>query len=123
MSAPRVLLIEDDAALQMLLYDLLSGAGYEVHVAMPDDVLYMAQEISPEMLLICCDGRGTFAPGWEIGAMLRRELPHVVLVMLTTSVAAVEELGQTARGRVFDAGLRKPFTIDELLRTLAAHVQ
>lgn len=122
MSAPRVLLIEDDADLQTLLYEVLVSEGYEVHVAMPDDVLYMVQEISPELLLIGCDGRGTFEPGWEIRAMLRREQPQVVLVMLTTSTAAVEELGQTARGRVFDGGLRKPFTIDELLRTLAAHV-
>ena len=123
MSAPRVLLIEDDAALQTLLYEVLVSEGYEVHVAMRDDVLYMAQEISPELLLIGCDGRGTFEPGWEIGAMLRRELPQVVLVMLTTSGAAVEELGATTRGRVFDGGLRKPFSIDELLRMLAAHVQ
>lgn len=123
MSAPRVLLIEDDAAVQTVLYDVLCSAGYEVHVAMPDDAVYVAHEVAPAVLLLGCDGCGSVAPAWLLGDVLRRELPEVVLIMLTTSADAIAEISQRARGCVFDAGLCKPFGIGELLETITRHAR
>lgn len=115
---PRLLLIEDDPALQTLLVDVFSRAGYEVFTAMVDDYLYMVQEVDPVVMVLGCDGRGTFARGWEIAETLRREVPHLALVMLTTNSAAVAEVGITSRGMLFDAGLQKPFTVSELLASV-----
>lgn len=116
---PRLLLIEDDPALQTLLVDVFGRAGYEVSTAMVDDYLYMVQEVDPAVMVLGCDGRGTFARGWEIAETLRREVPRLALVMLTTNSTAVAEVGITPRGMLFDAGLQKPFTVSELLATVA----
>lgn len=116
---PKVLLIEDDPALQTLLFDIVSRSGYDVSVAMLDDYLFMVQEIQPTLLLLGCDGRGTFEPGWQIAASLHRSFPDLPIVMLSTNPAVVAEVGQTTRGRLFRAGVRKPFLMDDLLQTLA----
>lgn len=120
---PRLLVIEDDAALQTLLFDILSHEGYDVSVAMADDYLYMAHETQPDILVLGCDGDRSFARGWQIAATVTRQLPQVTLVMLSTNSATVAEVGQTTRGMLFSAGLRKPFVIDDLLQTVAACLQ
>ncbi len=114
----RLLLIEDEPALQTLLYDVLSDAGYAVSVAMPDDYLYMMHEVQPSVLVLGCDNRGTFERGWEIAATLRQDFPQLVMVLLSTNSKIVEEVGQTARGRMFAAGVQKPFLLDDLVRTI-----
>lgn len=118
MTAPRLLLIEDEPALQTLLFDVLSDAGYAVSVAMPDDYLFMMHQVQPALLVLGCDGRGTFERGWEIAATLHQEFPWLTMVMLTTNPRVVAEIGHTRRGRMFAAGLQKPFLLDDLVRTI-----
>lgn len=119
MSAPRVLIVEDDAALQMLLYEALDDAGYDVHVALPDDALYVGQEVQPAVVMIGGDRRGSFDSGWILGQVLRRELPQCALIMLASDIETLAEIGETPRGRVFQGGLRKPFSIAALIELIA----
>ena len=116
----QLLLIEDDAALQTLLIDILEHAEYDVAVAMANDYFYMVQEVQPKVLVLGCDGDYTFDRGWEIAATLYRHYPELVMILLSTNRITVEEVGQTSRGKLFAAGLEKPFVIDELLQTIAS---
>ncbi len=119
MTRPRLLLIEDDAALQILLFDVLGHAGYEVSVAMTDDYLYMAHEIQPAILVLGCDAHGRFDRGWDIAANLQHIVPRPTMILLSTNPDVVQEVGQTPRGMHFSCGLRKPFAINDLLRDIA----
>ena len=121
MDAPKILLLEDDPWLETLLLDVFREAGHQVCTATPEDCLFKAQTFVPDVIVIGCDGRGTFRPGWQVAQILRQVCPNSALIMLSTNWEAVQEVGQTARGRAFDAGLRKPFSITELLQTVAVY--
>ena len=116
----RLLVIEDDALLQTLLAMLLETAGYDVAAALPDDWPTVCARSVPEIVVVGCDGHGTFEPGWHLAPLLRQALPNAAIIMLSTNTSAVEEVGRSARGRLFDAGVRKPFSADELLSTITA---
>ena len=119
MDAPRVLLLEDDPLLQTLLFEVFGAANYQVATATPDDCLGKVQTCVPDIIVVGCDGRGTFQRGWQVAHSLRPVCPDSAMIMLTTNWDVVQEVGHTARGRIFDAGLRKPFAITELLQTVA----
>lgn len=115
----RLLVIEEHAALQQLLLSVFKDAGYDVHGAIPDDYLYMAQETQPEIVVIGGGRRGDLAHDWEIARVVRAMLPNSVLVLLSTDASAVDEVGRTMRGQQFDAALRKPFQVDEVVHLVA----
>lgn len=116
----RLLVLEDDALLQTLLAMLLETAGYDVVTALPDEWSTACASSAPDIVVVGCDGRGTFEPGWRLAPLLRQALPGVVMIMLSTNVVAVQEVGRSTRGRLFDAGVRKPFSAGELLTTIKA---
>jgi hypothetical protein len=86
--------------------------------AMADDGLE-ATQANPEIVVVGCDGAGTFQRGWHVAGLLRSQLPAATLIMLSTNVLVVREIGQTLRGQLFDAGIAKPFSISELLACVA----
>jgi DNA-binding response OmpR family regulator len=113
---PCLLVIEQDVAVQTLLVDMLSYAGYDVHVALhTDDVAHIVQEVNPALVLLSGGRRGTFASGWRTAYTLKQINPVLPLLMLSTNAAAVAEVGRTTRGRLFVAGLWKPFDVATLL--------
>ena len=120
MVAPTLLVIESDPALQTLIVTILGQAGYNVHAAIPEDYLYVVQQIDPTVVILSCDRYGMTISGWDIAARLCRQLPRAVLLMLSTDPEMVREVGVTLRGRQFSAALRKPFLAEELL-SLVAH--
>lgn len=121
MTTPRVLLLEDDAALQTLLDTALSSAGYAVATALPTDYLFMAQEVKPHIVILGSNDRELGGAGWAMAELLRETLPRLVLILLSTHAAVIDEVGVTPRGRCFDAGLRKPFRIDQLLQIIVCY--
>ena len=121
MTQARLLLIERDPLLQSLLIDIFTYAGYDVHAALHDDDLEtIVVHFAPDIAVISGGTRGTFAEGWRVARQLRQTTPALPLVMLSTNGAAVAEVGQTERGRLFDAGMLKPFMLDELLAMVAS---
>lgn len=121
MTTPRVLLLEDDAALQTLLDTALSSAGYAVATALPTDYLFMAQEVKPHIVILGSNDRELGDAGWAMAELLHDTFPRLVLILLSTQAAVIDEVGATPRGRCFDAGLRKPFRVDQLLHLIAGH--
>ncbi len=117
MPAPKLLIIEDDPFLQTLLLEVFCGAGYQVAAAMPDDCLAQARQFHPEIVVVACDGRGSFEPGWQVAETLHREFASTPFVMLSTNSKVIDEVTHgSSRGSLFDAALCKPFSLVELLR-------
>lgn len=116
----KLLLIESDPLLQLLLLEIFSNAGYDVYPAAHDvDAISVVDEVVPDIAVITGGPRGTFATGWRTAARLHQARGGLPMIMLTTNEGAVREVGQTERGRLFVAGLRKPFAVDELLTLVA----
>jgi two-component system nitrogen regulation response regulator GlnG len=118
----NVLVVDDDPAVLMMLVEVLRERGFYVAGAATS---VQAQELMldfiPQAAVIGTDGRGTFDQGWRLAARLRRQMPRLPLIMVSTSDAAVAEVGVTERGRLFDAALLKPFRIRELVAHLQVH--
>lgn len=122
--AGRVLVVEDDAAVLMMLVEVLRERGFCVAGAARPELAYpLIDDFRPQIVVIGTDGRGTFERGWRLAALLRQHLPDLPLLMVSTSDAAVAEFGITPRGRLFDAALLKPFRIQELVTQLQRHLQ
>lgn len=114
-----LLLIEDDEDLQTLLTHLFRAQGYQV-VAAPTSTAVGALLAggSPHGAIVS-GGRRSFAAGWSVAQRLRAAAPTLPLLMLTSNAADLDEVGQTARGSLFAAGLLKPFQLTMLLDTVA----
>jgi two-component system phosphate regulon response regulator PhoB len=119
MPAPKLLLVEDDAALAELLEYRFESEGYKVRVTPDgDEALVMAAEDAPDLVILDWMIEGT--SGIEVCRRLRRDksLGHVPIIMLT----AREPEDDRVRG--LDTGaddyLTKPFSPRELLARVSA---
>ncbi len=116
-SAPRLLVVEDDAAVREGLSAALSGSGYSVR-SEPDGTALSSTVASYRPDLAILDVRLPRGPdGFDLGAWLRAET-GIPIVYLT----AADALGDRLRG--FDVGaddyLVKPFSMAELLARVRA---
>jgi len=114
---PRILLVEDDAAIREALDEVLADLGYEV-VSAPDGrggLQLAAQQAEPCPILL--DWRMPVLDGPEFLARLR-ELPRgkEFPVILSTADRAATDL--TLGGDQVAAILSKPFDLDSLLAAL-----
>jgi len=114
---PRILLVEDDAAIREALDEVLADLGYEV-VSAPDGrggLQLAAQQAEPCPILL--DWRMPVLDGPEFLARLR-ELPRgkEFPVILSTADRAATDL--TMGGDQVAAILSKPFDLDSLLAAL-----
>jgi two-component system, OmpR family, phosphate regulon response regulator PhoB len=117
--SPRLLLVEDEAALAELLKYNLEREGYKVSVANDgDEALVIAAEVTPDLVLL--DWMLPKTPGIEVCRRLRsrQETRNTPIVMLT----ARDEESDRVRG--LDTGaddyISKPFSMVELLARLRA---
>ena len=119
MESRRVLILESEAAIAWVVEDLLSFVGYAVVTAAPRTwVMEVGDGRDFDAVLIGLDSRGTFVEGWQAAEHFARRSPDLPLIMLTTSDAALGEVGVTERGRLFHAALLKPFRGEDLLAVL-----
>ena len=124
MHGQSVLLIEHDPTVQLILIDMLSHAGYDVGAAVsPEDVRAIFTWCRPAVAVISGGSRGTFATGWQMAQYIAAHDPTLPLIMLTTNQAVLNEVGQTERGRLFVAGLLKPFDLHAFLATVARYLR
>ncbi|MDE2403532.1 MAG: phosphate regulon transcriptional regulator PhoB [Sphingomonadales bacterium] len=119
MTAPRLLLVEDDPALAELLEFRFRAEGYQVTVtADGDDALMLAAEEAPDLVVLDWMIEGT--SGIEVCRRLRRDkaTAHVPIVMLTARGAEDDMVRGLETGA--DDYLTKPFSPRELLARVAA---
>ena len=119
MSAPKLLLVEDDSALSELLEYRFAGEGSEVR-ATPDgdEALLLADEDTPDLVILDWMIEGT--SGIEVCRRLRRNerTAHVPIIMLTAREAEDDRVRGLETGA--DDYLTKPFSPRELLARVAA---
>ena len=113
MTAPRILLVEDELSSAEVLALLLADDGYEVTVA-PDarQALLRLEEAAPDLLIT-----DFMMPGMN-GAMLvkaLRDMPRYAALPVLM-ISGAPESALRAYAVPYQAFLRKPFSLDEFLK-------
>jgi two-component system phosphate regulon response regulator PhoB len=119
MTAPRLLLVEDDPALAELLEFRFRAEGYHISVtADGDEALLRASEDVPDLVLLDWMIEGT--SGIEVCRRLRRNktTAHVPIVMLTARGAEDDLIRGLETGA--DDYITKPFSPRELIARVGA---
>jgi two-component system phosphate regulon response regulator PhoB len=114
MAAPKLLLVEDDAALAELVEFRFKAEGYQViRTADGDDALLIAAEESPDLVILDWMIEGT--SGIEVCRRLRRDktTAHVPIIMLTARGSEDDRVRGLETGA--DDYLGKPFSPRELI--------
>jgi CheY-like chemotaxis protein len=115
MAGPRILIVEDDAALREILSEILLEEGYRVECAANGaDALALLQEIgAPDLILL--DLMMPVMSGWELRTQLRADprLADVPVLVLSGRGGASPGAAPEA-----DAFLGKPFDAARLLATV-----
>ena len=117
--APKLLLVEDDAALAELLEYRFASEGYDVRVTGDgDEALVLAAEDTPDLVIL--DWMIEGASGIEVCRRLRRDpsTARVPIIMLTARGAEDDRVRGLETGA--DDYLTKPFSPRELLARVAA---
>jgi DNA-binding response OmpR family regulator len=113
-----ILVAEADAALAALLIEVLGDEGYVVQIAASGaDALAALQANRLDLALIDLSLPGM--DGRELLSAARAQPIDVPIVIMTTGSLAADEL--MAAGA--QAGLYKPFELDELLACVAQHIR
>ncbi|WP_339745183.1 response regulator [uncultured Maricaulis sp.] len=113
----RILLLEDDESLKLILSRALSSAGYQVRAtASIDAVLNWVRTGEGDLLLadVLLDG-ASFLDSIAMVKRLRAELPVIVMSAQTTASTAID----AEKGGVYEY-LPKPFDLDQMLVSVAA---
>jgi CheY-like chemotaxis protein len=115
-----ILVVDDEAGIVDVLSAVLTDAGYRVEgAANGQDALARIAECRPDLMLLdlempVLDGADTLRVLRADGA--RQRLPVLMMSGLTESIVK-------RRCRGYQAFLRKPFTLEELLGTVARLVK
>ncbi|MDR2090033.1 MAG: response regulator transcription factor [Clostridiales Family XIII bacterium] len=111
-----ILVVEDDAAINRLLCEALSGAGYDPAGAFSGSEALLALDAKPWKCVIL-DLMLPGKPGGEVLQAIRKRanVPVVVLSAKTDKESKLELLGGGA-----DDYITKPFDVDELLARVSA---
>ena len=116
---PRILVVEDEAALQQLLAYNLERAGFEVEQAFDsDEAQTLIAERPPDLVLL--DWMLPWMSGLELCRQLRRksETANLPIITLTARTEEPDRLRGLDTGA--DDYITKPFSIDELIARVRA---
>ena len=113
---PSILIVDDEFGLAEMLREMLREFGYEVTLAINGK---LALEILREggVDLVLTDMMMPVMDGAELATAMRSDEQHraTPIIMMTSLPTASSQ-----PDRLFDAVLRKPFTPDLLLKTMAS---
>ncbi|MFY0637590.1 sigma-54-dependent transcriptional regulator [Maricaulis maris] len=113
----RILLLEDDESLKLILSRALGSAGYQVRAtASPDTALNWIRNGEGDLLLadVLLDG-SNFLENLGLVARLRPQMPVIVMSAQATASTAIN----AAKGGVFEY-LPKPFDLDDMISAVGA---
>jgi two-component system, OmpR family, phosphate regulon response regulator PhoB len=116
---PRILVVEDEAALQQLLAYNLERAGFAVEQAYDaDEARTLIAEQTPDLVLL--DWMLPYMSGLELCRQLRRQpaTANLPIIMLTARADERDRLQGLDIGA--DDYVTKPFSIDELIARVRA---
>ncbi|OLF77961.1 hypothetical protein AWH62_04655 [Maricaulis sp. W15] len=113
----RILLLEDDESLKLILSRALGSAGYQVRAtASPDTALNWIRNGEGDLLLadVLLDGTN-FLENLGLVSRLRPQMPVIVMSAQATASTAID----AAKGGVFEY-LPKPFDLDDMISAVGA---
>jgi two-component system alkaline phosphatase synthesis response regulator PhoP len=117
MASARLLLIEDEAGLQLVLTDRLTAEGYQVETA-ADGELGFARASGEPFDIIVLDVMLPKRDGFDVARSLRQQGVQTPILMLTARGQVVDRVIGLKLGA--DDYLTKPFEMVELLARLEA---
>lgn len=113
----RVLVVDDDEGVRMVITQALEGEGFTVEpVSNGDAALQSVRRAAPDLMLLDVNMPGV--DGWQVLSDLRAAAgPQTPVVVMTAGFVAQDRaLASGAQGF-----LSKPFELDELIGTVEAH--
>ena len=115
MTAPRILVVDDDEGIGEFVGLALSDDGYEVQTALHGAAaLKLIDPQAPDVILL--DMRMPIMDGWEFARRYReRPGPHAPIVVMTAARDAATRASEIEA----DGVLAKPFDLDALLEIVA----
>jgi two-component system, chemotaxis family, chemotaxis protein CheY len=115
MSAPRILVVDDDEGIAEFVGMALSDDGYEVATVLHGAAaLDLVGRQAPDVILL--DMRMPIMDGWEFARRYReRPGPHAPIVVMTAARDAATRASEIEA----DGVLAKPFDLDALLEIVA----
>jgi len=118
--APRILVVDDEAAVQLFLEQVLGDVGYHVTLA-PNGRLALAHARSREFDVILIDLSLPDQDGMEIIRQIRSESPATPILALSGYM--VGDMPAKARAAGATDALQKPVSPETLLLTVYGLIQ
>ncbi len=113
----RILIVEDDREMRLLLAEVLEGEGFPVDMAVDaEEALYRVHERRSPYAAVVLDHDLPGVNGLEVLPDLRALSPGSALVLMTS--VADPEIQSAAAARGAHAFLQKPVALNDLLRML-----
>lgn len=120
MRAPRVLIVEDDPAMQRALVTALRAEGYEVTTAeRGDEGMKLLRGRNPDLVLL--DAMLPGIDGFEVCRTARAEALTMPIIMLTARGLEADRVSGLDLGA--DDYVTKPFSLPELLARVRAFLR
>lgn len=117
-SAPRVLVVDDQASIRLIAEEILSASGYAVTVAASaEEALSLTRTGGERYDVLVSDLGLPGTPGDELADLLLAESPDLRLVFMSGSNETVESCGAFEPDAV--AFLEKPFPLQDLADAVA----
>lgn len=116
-SAPRILIVEDDEDMLLLLHTVLTQAGYIVETAKAGSGIVDFSHTLPDLFIL--DNGLPTIDGIAVSKFLRiqEETKHIPIVMISGF-----PLEEKAKRAGVDAFIQKPFKVESLLKIVNRHI-
>jgi CheY-like chemotaxis protein len=120
--APRITVVNDNPEFLDLVHDILEGEAYATTMidGDKDDALERIIESRPQLLLIDLRMGTDRLHGWGVAQRVRKEplLAGLPVILCSADVVALRDLAADLAQTKHVLTLPKPFTIDELTRSI-----
>lgn len=119
-TARTIFVVEDDEQIATMLADILEDEGYRVHTGVNGSALRTALAQPPGMIFL--DVMMPGMDGIEFCRLLRQNPATSKTPVVFITAAPIDILAPRLRTVSYEGLVRKPFTIQEILRTAERHM-